>query len=275
MPGDDSPERDRSDGPLFAYARREEVLQVRRAETRWLSTGWNGGETVADAAYNATVPEGFDRMDLDVYARKRRATAGFDASGPTLFTGVSQAHARGARAGPVEAVATAGLSNPATLPVPDRLDGPDRSDRPDLSDRSEQSNRPDRTVDDPDSGPADPPGPRGTVNIILGTSRALGGGALASLLATVVEAKTATLLQATGFTGTTTDAVVVGCDPAGPETAFAGAATDLGSAARACVREAVLGSLRSRYRDEPVPASVATARHGCVTDRPVDVFRPE
>lgn len=262
MAGDDPPGRDRTDGLLFAYARREGVLQVRRAGTRWLSTGWNGGQTVADAAYNATVPEGFDRTDLDAYARKRRSTAKFDASGPTLFTGVSQVHARGARAGRVEAVATVGLSNPATLPIPDRLDGPDRSERSD------------RTVAEPDSGPADSPGPPGTVNIILGTSRALDGGALASLLATVVEAKTATLLQATGFTGTTSDAVVVGCDPAGPETAFAGAATDLGSAARACVREAVLGSLRSRYRDEPVPVSVATARHGCVTDRPVDVFRP-
>lgn len=272
LSGDDPPERDRTDGPLFGYARREAVLQVRRAGTRWLSTGWNGGETVADAAYNVTVPDGFDRTDLDAYARERRATATFDASGPTLFTGVSQVHARGARAGPVEAVATVGLSNPATLPVPDRLDGPDRSDR---SRRSEQSDRSSRMVDESDSGPADSPGPPGTVNIILGTSRALDGGALASLLATVVEAKTATLLQATGFTGTTSDAVVVGCDPAGPETAFAGAATDLGSAARACVREAVLGSLQSRYRDEPVPTSVATARHGCVTDRPVDGFRPE
>lgn len=269
MSGDDPLGGDRSDGPLFAYARREEVLQVRRTGTRWLSTGPDGGETVADAAYNATVPEGFDRTDLDDYARERRATAGFDASGPTLLTGVSQAHARGARAGPVEAVATVGLSNPATLPIPDRHG---------RSDRSEQSNRPDRTVDEPDSGPDDSPGTSetpGTVNIILGTSRALDRGALASLLATVVEAKTATLLQATGFTGTTSDAVVVGCDPAGPETAFAGAATDLGDAARACVREAVLGSLRSRYRGEAVPASVAAARYGYVTDRPVDGFHPE
>lgn len=230
-PGDDPPERDPSDGALFAYARRDGVLQARREGTRWLSTGWNGGETVADAAYNVTVPEGFDRRDLDAYARERREGAGFDAPGPTLFTGVSQAHARGARAEPVEAVATVGLSNPATLP--------------------------------------------GTVNIIFGTSRALDEGALASLLATVVEARTATLLHETGFTGTTTDAVVVGCDPAGPEAAFAGTATDLGGAARACVREAVRASLRSRYGDESPPASVEAASYGRATDRRADLFRPE
>lgn len=233
--------------------RSEGVLQVRAPGTEWLATGWQGGYRTADAVYNVTVPDGFDRTDLDRYVDRRLSAAGFDAAGVALLTGVDQRHARGARRGPVAVVATAGLSNPAALPV-----DPTRRDRIDDPDRDDSSQRP----------------PPGTVNVVVRTTRALEEGALATLLATVTEAKTATLSQTVGFTGTTSDAVVVGCDPDGDPADFAGSASTVGSATRACVREAVRASLAARYEDRPLPSSVADADHGVVTDGRADVFRP-
>lgn len=243
---------------VFAYVRRKGVLRIARPGTQWLSTGPDGGFVCADAAYNVTVPEEFKRTDLMAYAAERRHEASFDAVGPTLFTSVPQTHARGARAGPVEVVATAGLSNPAGLPIPRGGGIPTGSSEGDVR----EGDAPRRS-----RGP-------GTVNIIAGTDYALDDGALAELVAVLAEAKAATLLSVTRFSGTTTDAVAAGCDPAGDPAAFAGSSTIVGKSARACVREAVHASLRSRYRDERPPASVTEARYGLATDEPADVFRP-
>ncbi|WP_256943833.1 adenosylcobinamide amidohydrolase, partial [Halobacterium hubeiense] len=160
--------------------------------------------------------------------------------------GVAQRHARGARRGPVEAVATVGVSNPAALPM------------------------------DPEDGalPEEPEAVAGTVNVFVGTTRALDDAALANLVAVAAEAKTATLLETVGFPGTTTDAVVAACDPAGEPAAFSGSATRVGAAARACVRDAVRASYASRYADDDPPESVAAARHGVRTDVEGDVFVP-
>ena len=225
----------------FEYDRTDERLTLRRPGTRWLSSGFDGGYRAADAAHNLTVPEGFDRTDLDAYAAER---LGDRPSGPTLLTGVSQRHARGARRGPVEAVATAGLSNPAALPM------------------------------DPAAGACGTDDWRpGTVNVVVGTTTTLDDGGLAGLLATAVEAKAATLLDAVGVPGTTSDAVVVGCDPDGESASFAGSATAVGSAARACVREAVLASLEARYDGED-PPTPEKARYGVSTDAAAEVFEP-
>jgi len=89
------------------------------------------------------------------------------------------------------------------------------------------------------------------------------------------EAKTATLLGETGFTGTTTDAVVAACDPSGEPAPFSGSATRVGAAARAAVREAVTASVESRYSDETVADSVADAEYGVRTDVRADVFVPD
>lgn len=236
---------------MFETAVTDGVLRARRPGTRWLSTGWDGGFTRADAAYNLTVPEGFERTDVTVYVKERLARAGFDEPGAALLTGVGLEHARGARAGPVEVLATAGLSNPAALPM-----SPE--------DPASLAEPLDRVGED------EP----GTVNLIVGTDRALNEGALASLLGVVAEAKAATLLAETGFPGTTTDAVVVGADPNGEPSEFAGSATAVGGAARACVREAVRSSLRSRYSDEPMPTAVDEASYGLRTDVRAEVFTP-
>lgn len=213
-------------------------------------TGLNGGHHRADAAYNMTVPEGWERHDLLAYRDERLAAVGFEATGPALFTGVDMTHARGARLASVTVVATVGLSNPAALP-------PSPEDRPHQS-----------------TDPTDEGGTVGTVNLLVGTTRALTEGTLATLLSVVTEAKAATLLRRVGFPGTTTDAVVVGCDPSGESATFAGSATAVGDAARACVRDAVEASLAARYADDSPPASVEDATHGVSTDRRATVFDP-
>jgi adenosylcobinamide hydrolase len=256
--------------PVLRATVRDGVCRLARPDTRWLSTGHAGGRSVASAAYNVTVPEGWPETDLDAYVRERRERVGFDAAGPTLLTGVHQRHARLARLGPVAAAATVGVSNPAALPV----SSPGESRHGGSPDDADPAT--DRAPDDPatDTGT----GPLGTVNLVVATTHSLAPGALANLLAVAVEAKTATLLARTGFPGTTTDAAVVGCDPAGDPVCFSGSATRVGAAARACVRDAVCASLDSRYgpgTDATVPDDVAAAEHGVVTDeratvRPVE-----
>ncbi|PHQ39714.1 adenosylcobinamide amidohydrolase [Halorubrum persicum] len=247
---------------MFDATVREGVLRVRRPETRWLSTGWNGGRSRGDAAYNASVPEGFDRTDLGAYRDERLARAGFETGTvpPALFTGVSLSHARGARLGPVIAYATAGLSNPATLPM-----------EPERAAADADAGSTERDAATPIGEPSRRPG---TVNLIVGTTRRLADGAAANLVAVAAEAKAATLLATAGVPGTTSDAVVVGDDPTGEPAAFSGSATPVGSAARVCVRDAVRASLRSRYPDGDYPGPPADAEHGVVGDDRATVFEP-
>ncbi|MWV40155.1 adenosylcobinamide amidohydrolase [Natrialba sp. INN-245] len=258
----------------YRATRRDGVLRVGQPGAEWFSSGWNGGRRRVDCAYNVSVPDGWNRTDLESYAddRLERAefgrlegtAAGYNRDGSVgrnddplvLFTGVDLEHARGARRGSVTVYATAGISNPAALPM-----DPVGGSHPTESD-SESAADPTFTG-------------AGTVNLIVGTTRALAPGALANLLAVAVEAKTTTLLGETGFPGTTTDAVVVGHDPDGSRAEFSGSATPVGAATRACVREAVRASLRSRYGDgTEIPESVADAEHGISTDRRARVFRP-
>ncbi|HET7322976.1 MAG TPA: adenosylcobinamide amidohydrolase [Halococcus sp.] len=231
---------------MFETTVSDGVLRLHRSRMRWLSTGWNGGFERAEVAYNISVPEGWERTDLDAYIEERRARAGFTTSGPTLLTGVDMKHARGARLDSVVVYATAGVSNPAALPMEPTGEGDSTADSHSV----------------------------GTVNLIVGTTRSLDDAALANLLAVVVEAKTATLLSEAGFPGTTTDAVIVGSDETGDSALFSGSATVVGAAARACVREAVRASFRSRYAERDVPRSVVDAGYGIVTNQRAEVFTP-
>lgn len=243
---------------MFETRIAEGVLQARptverrdsAGDARWLATGQGGGYWSAPVAYNVSVPEGFDRTDLEAYVAERRERAGFTDAGPAMLTGADLAHARGAEAGPVRVVATAGVSNPATLPM-------------DAASVDKQ----DAASDGVDWRP-------GTVNLLVGATRPLTDGGLATLLGTIVEAKTATLLATIGFTGTTSDAVVVGCLDGEESSPFAGSATEVGDAARACVREAVRASLDSRYAETDLPGSVADAEYGVETTRTAERFRP-
>lgn len=234
---------------MFEPTLSDGVLQLHSPNTRWLSTGYSGGFESAPAAYNITVPEGWKREDIDRYSRERRDEAGFETPGPTLLTGVDVRHARGAVLGPVVAYATVGLSNPATLPANPK--------------ETHEGNK----------SEAESPG-AGTVNIVVGTRRSLTDGAQANLVSVVAEAKTATLLDIAGITGTTTDAIVVGSAQDGETAEFSGSATEVGAAARACVRESVRASFDARYADSEPPESVDAARYGVVTDQRADVFDP-
>lgn len=240
---------------MFEATRREGVLRLRREGTAWLSTGWDGGRNRGPVAHAISVPEGWGGEDVAGYVAGRLDRAGFDGDGPTLLTGVDLEHARRAEAEPVEVVATAGVSNPAALPM-DPAGGVEGSGGQGGS-----------------TSPRDGRAPAGTVNLVVGTTRALGAGALANLLAVAVEAKAATLVAQAGVPGTTTDAVVVASDPAGDPARYSGSATEVGAAARAAVREAVRASLSSRYPDGDVPDSVAAAEHGVRTTRVASVSR--
>ncbi|WP_122089683.1 adenosylcobinamide amidohydrolase [Halalkalicoccus subterraneus] len=228
---------------MFETRVREGVLRVEREGTRWLSTGWDGGFSEGPVAYNVSVPESWGRTDLASYVATRRERARFERPGPALLTGVDLEHARGARYGPVEAIATAGVSNPAALPMA-------------------PSGEP--------SVPAEEGA--GTVNVIVGTTRDCRGGALANLLTVAAEAKAATLMERAGVPGTTTDAVVAACDPAGEPVEFTGSATPVGAATRACVREAVVASLDSRYSEREIPTP-SEAEYGVETTERAAVYR--
>ena len=244
----------------FEATRVDGVLQVRRPGTEWLSTGWNGGRWESPCAYNASVPEGWDCSAIEEYVPRRLTEAGFDESGPVLLTGVDMVHVRGARCGPVTAYATAGVSNPAVLPM-----DPPGGELPDG--RLECEDEGEDDLDEPNIG---------TVNLLVGTTRALEAGALANLVAVAAEAKATILLAETGFPGTTSDAIVVGHDPDGSREEFSGSATPVGAATRACVREAVRAALTSRYEgtDATVPANLEAATYGVSTDVRAEVFRP-
>lgn len=249
--GDDS-----ARAPVFESTVREEVCRLFRPGTRWLSTGYDGGESRGDAAHLVSVPEGWDDVDVAAYVRDRLDAAGFAPSGPTLLTGVSMRHARRARLGPVEAVVTAGVSNPAALPVDDAGASDGRSTAGSSADGTDDDRR-----------------HAGTVNVVVGTTRSLSPGALPNLVAVAAEAKAATLLARVGVPGTTSDAVVVGCDPEGETAAFSGSATPVGSAARVCVRDALSAALSARYAEASPPASVDDAEYGVVSDAQARVER--
>jgi adenosylcobinamide hydrolase len=228
---------------------RSGVCRLSLPNGRWLGTGVNGGLRVAESAVNITVPGDFDRRDLGAVVAERCRDARFATDGPALLTAIEQCKARGASAGSVTAVATAGLSNPATLPIePSRV-----------------KNR----YGQPDDRP-----PVGTVNLLVSTDRALSDTQLAGALASVVEAKTATLQAMTGFTGTTSDAVAVGSNRNGTDVAFVGSSTPVGTAIRAAVRDALRASLEATYAEDDIPASVGDAEHGAITGRETTVFAP-
>lgn len=230
--------------------RADGTCRLRIANGRWLDTGVGGGFSRADRAVNLTVPADFERRDLTAYVADRCEAAGIDPDGPALLTAVEQTHARAASAGSVTVVATAGLSNPASLPVPH----PDRAE-------------------DTHEGESESP-PPGTVNLLIGAPVALDQRALASCLATAVEAKAATLQSLTGFTGTTSDAVAIGADPTGEDITFVGSSTEFGANVRACVRDAVSASLSAVYPTGKHPADVEEAAHGVRTTRSTTVFEP-
>ncbi len=235
-----------SDSTAYVGMIRDTVLQVRQPDTRWLSTGYNGGFHQTEVAYNMTVPDGWDRTDINVYVRTRRQQADYTTAGPALLTGVEMSDVRGAQYGSVVAYATVGLSNPAPLPMTPTED---------------------TSVESSSHSP-------GTVNIILGTTHTLTKAAQANLLSVAAETKAVTLQRLAGIPGTTSDAMIIGCSTVGDSQPFAGSATTVGNAARVCVRDALRAGLHAHYPDELPPSSVADAAYGTVATGEATVFTP-
>lgn len=219
---------------MFETAHSDGVLQFARQNTKWISSGWNGGITTAHSAYNISVPEPWERTDLETYAENRRNQAGFSTAGPSLFTAVAIDHAYCASDASVTVIATAGLSNPTMY-------------RPNPSESSTNA-----------AGRETP----GTVNLLLGIERNLPDHCLIEVLCGAIEAKTLTLYQETGIPSTTTDAVIAGSAPTGKQSRFAGSATALGQAVRRCTRDAILASLHSRYPEQQYPRDKTDAEYG-------------
>jgi len=244
---------------MFEATRRGDVLELRRPETVWLSTGWQGGRCRADALHSLTVPEGWYPEEMAADVEERLEEAGFERDGPVLLTGVDARHARGARLGPVEVFATAGVSNPAELPVQD----PWREGTPEECEGRE------RKAPQGDDRPRS-----GTVNVVVATERALEDAALTNLVAVAAEAKAATLSKLIGVPGTTSDAIVAATDSTGEHSEYSGSATEVGSAARVCVRDAVSAALAARYPAGNFPRGVEEAEYGVVADERASVFEP-
>ncbi|QZA87631.1 adenosylcobinamide amidohydrolase [Salinarchaeum sp. IM2453] len=228
---------------MFEWTRRGSVFQVSNSNARWLSTGWNGGFSDAGAAYNISVPEGWDRTDLDSYISEQQHAHSFSTAGPALLTGVNLSHLRGARSDPITVFVTAGMSNPAALSMT-------------TSEGTSVSSQPSH---------------QGTVNIIVCSDQPLTDAGMTTLLSVIAEAKATTLLHLTGFPGTTTDAIIVGTDQRGSKEPFAGSSTSVGQATRICVRDAIKASLDSRSAE--APDSVAEAEYGVITTGNADVFQ--
>lgn len=228
---------------MFDWTQRGSVFQIYNPEARWLSTGWNGGYSDADAGYNVSVPEGWERTDLDSYISEQRDAHNFSTAGPALLTGVNLSHIRGARSGPITVFVTAGMSNPAALPMT-------ASEDPSFSSKTPH---------------------QGTVNIIACSEQSLTDAGMATLLSVIAEAKATTLLHLTGFPGTTTDAIIVGSHQRDTQEPFAGSSTTVGQSARICVRDAVKAALASR--SSQIPDSVDEAEYGVTTTGNADVFQ--
>jgi len=65
-----------SSEPFFDATRRDGVLELARERAEWLSTGWRGGRTRADAVYNCTVPGNWRCDDVAGFVRERLDEAG-------------------------------------------------------------------------------------------------------------------------------------------------------------------------------------------------------
>ena len=233
--------------PFFFASQIQSFLPTMREQVVDRAESWDDGESIA------TVPE-MKALTFDVLAT---TLLGFD---PDSNRGDLRRAADDLNSyfDPV----TWALPNWVPTPSGRRFDAAKATLRTELSALLEEATGSDDT-------------PPGTVNLLVGTTRALADGALATLLATAVEAKAATLQQLTGYSGTTTDAVAVGCDPTGTSADFAGSATAVGRATRVCVRDAVRESLDARYPEGDYPDSVADAEHGVLTTERATLFDPK
>ncbi|MHC1625878.1 MAG: adenosylcobinamide amidohydrolase [Methanoculleaceae archaeon] len=175
-----------------------------RGSFRAVSTGVGGGMADVRTIFNHTVPPGWDHKDPARYLELIVAREGFGPEFFGLLTAVDMRHLCIMQIDGITAFVTAGVTNP-----------------------------------DPAEGGAH------TINIIVTSREALSPAAMVEAIITATEAK-ADALRSMGydFSGTTTDAVIIGHEGESPVHQYAGSLTEAGSRIRLAVIEGVRESIR-------------------------------
>lgn len=173
-----------------------------------------GGIGTREWVVNATVPDGYARLDPDVHLTEIAAALDLAGSGAGFLTAVDVREVVDRSEGGVHASVTAGVgAHPTWAAAPAAV---------------------------PATGP-------GTINAVCFAPVRLAPGALVNAVATVAEAKAQALWDAgVPGTGTSTDATAVLCPADGPAEPFGGPRSPIGAALARVVHSAVSAALRSR-----------------------------
>ncbi|MGH3760919.1 adenosylcobinamide amidohydrolase [Actinophytocola sp.] len=173
-----------------------------------------GGLGVRHWVLNATVPDGYARLDPDVHLRELAGALGLAGEGTGFLTAVDVREVLHREEDGVHASVTTGVgSHPTWAAAP---------------------------ADAVATGP-------GTINAVCFAPVRLSPAALVNAVATVAEAKAQALRDAgVPGTGTSTDATAVLCPADGPAESFGGPRSPIGAALARVVHSAVSAALRSR-----------------------------
>ena len=160
---------------------------------------------------NATVPNGYDRLDPDVHLAELATALGLEPGAGTGFlTAVDVREAVHREDNGVAVTVTTGIGTHPTWAA----------------------------------GPVEAHEPTGTINAVCWLPVRLSPAALVNAVATVAEAKAQALFEAgVPGTGTPTDAIAVLCPPDGPAEPFGGPRSTIGGALARAVHGAVRAGL--------------------------------
>jgi adenosylcobinamide hydrolase len=185
-----------------------------------------GGLGVRHWVLNATVPNGYARLDPDVHLAEIADELGLAGAGTGFLTAVDVREVVHRAEGGVHASVTTGLgTHPTWAAAPGSV-----------------------AVSEP-----------GTINAVCFAPARLSPAALVNVVATIAEAKAQALFEAgVPGTGTSTDATAVLCPPDGPAEPFGGPRSPTGAALARVVHSAVSAGLRRQqtHRNPQAPAGV-------------------
>lgn len=188
-------------------------VYVWRAEQPWLTVSTavlGGGFGLRRWVINATVRNGYSRMDPDRHLADIAATLGLIGDGLGFMTAVDVREVEHRTDSGVRVAVTTGIGAHATWAA----------------------------------GPSRPAESVGTINALCWLPVRLTEAAMVNAVATVAEAKAQALAEAgVPGTGTPTDAVAVLCPPEGPAEPFGGPRSPIGGALARAVHDAIRARL--------------------------------
>jgi adenosylcobinamide hydrolase len=171
-----------------------------------------GGLGMRHWVLNATVPDGYARLDPDTHLAELAAELGLAGPGAGFLTAVDVREVVHRAEGGVHASVTTGIGEHPTWAAADPVDATPSA---------------------------------GTINAVCFVPVRLSPAALVNAVATVAEAKAQALFEAgVPGTGTSTDATAVLCPPDGPAEAFGGPRSPMGGSLARVVHSAVSAVLR-------------------------------